>query len=227
MQNSITGDFLIEYARNFEKDLLKVKGANHLINWYPYGILNNFIHIQEMLNVFPMEKLLKGEFIDIGAADGDLSFLLTTLGFGGRIIEYPPTNYNQAIGVQYLNQHFNNPVQIELFDIDQSSKSLRDTGKTYSLTFFLGTLYHLKNPVQVLENLSWVTEHLILSTRVARFAKDIPIHNLKVAYLLGPDEANNDSTNWWIFTVPALQQLFERTGWEIQYSKIGRGSKAF
>lgn len=36
-----------------------------------------------------------------------------------------------------------------------------------------------------------------------------------MAYLLGPDECDNDSTNYWIFSRAGLQRLVERAGWEV------------
>jgi 2-polyprenyl-3-methyl-5-hydroxy-6-metoxy-1,4-benzoquinol methylase len=87
----------------------------------------------------------------------------------------------------------------------------------YDLVFLLGILYHLKNPFYVLEQLSKTSRHLILSTRIARHftAATADASVIPAAYLLNADEANNDSTNYWIFTLAGLRRLAERTGWEV------------
>ena len=43
-----------------------------------------------------------------------------------------------------------------------------------------------------------------------------------MAYLLGPQECNSDSTNFWIFSHEGLKRLIERTGWNIlAFTTIG------
>ena len=82
--------------------------------------------------------------------------------------------------------------------------------------FFLGILYHLKNPFLVMETLSKVARHRLVSTQVARFIPHgQPIHEIPVAYLLYPTESNNDSTNYWTFSEAGLLRLFDRTGWDV------------
>jgi hypothetical protein len=42
------------------------------------------------------------------------------------------------------------------------------------------------------------------------------------AYLLGPDESNNDATNFWVFTDAGLKRLLDRTGWDlVTYRTLG------
>jgi hypothetical protein len=70
------------------------------------------------------------------------------------------------------------------------------------LVFCLGILYHLKNPLYVLERLAEVSSYLFLSTRIARqfSANGSSLAAIPAAYLLAADESNNDATNVWIFT---------------------------
>ncbi len=87
----------------------------------------------------------------------------------------------------------------------------------YNLVFFLGILYHLKNPYFALEKLARHSRYCFLSTRVARFAADreVQMHKAPMAYLLDPTECNNDSTNYWIFSPGGVERLVRRTGWKI------------
>jgi tRNA (mo5U34)-methyltransferase len=182
--------------------------------WYPYGILNNFIHLKPIFQRFPLDGLLGGNAVlDIGAADGDLAFFLETSGNAVQIVDHAPTNFNGLRGARLLAQHLGSSVVIHDVDLD-SYFALPET--RYDLVFFLGILYHLKNPFLVLESLSKISRYLLVSTRIARFApKGEPIKQLPVAYLLDPTETNNDSTNYWIFSETGLMRLFDRTGWDV------------
>lgn len=203
-------------ASLFNEKLAAIKsGANVPFSWYPYGTLGNFINLKSIFNKYKLDKLI-GESrrtLDIGAADGDLAFFLESLGYKADIFDYPPTNFNQLQGAKWLKENLASSVNIYEADLDTQFPELTDK---YGLIIFLGILYHLKNPFYVLESLSRSAENLIVSTRIAKYTKQgAKIASSPVAYLLAPDEANNDSTNYWIFSYAGLQRLFERTGWTI------------
>jgi tRNA (mo5U34)-methyltransferase len=204
-------------SSNFN-ELLQEQKNNVDVNWYPYGILSCFIHLREIFNRFPLDAIAGNRILDIGAADGDLAFFLSSLGYQVEAIEYPATNLNSLKGIRHLNSVLPKSIKITELDIDNESKNLQ-SGEKFELVFFLGILYHLRNPVQVLENLSKKSHYMIVSTRIARFAENVNIERMSVAYLLGATESNNDATNWWIFSKKGLEQVFERTGWEIIHSK--------
>jgi SAM-dependent methyltransferase len=192
--------------------------------WYPYGILNNFIHLKPIFQSFPLDTLMPGKSaLDIGAADGDLSFFLERLGFKPEILDHGPTNFNNLQGARLLAQHLKSSVVVHDVDLDSYFKL---PVASYDLVFFLGILYHLKNPFLVMESLSKVSRYLLVSTRVARFAPGgQAIWDIPVAYLLDPTESNNDSTNYWIFSEPGLMRLFDRAGWDVLTS-LTVGDKA-
>ncbi len=87
----------------------------------------------------------------------------------------------------------------------------------YGLVLFLGILYHLQNPFFILKQLSAHADYLLLSTRVAARTPGpgVDLRDAPVAYLVAPMELNNDPTNYWIFSMPGLRRLIERTGWEL------------
>jgi hypothetical protein len=112
---------------------------------------------------------------------------------------------------------------VEIHDLDLDAR-FEMPRTTYDLVVFLGILYHLKNPFYVLETLARATRWCLLSTRVTRFAGEprVDIHHLPVAYLLDPEECNNDSTNYWIFTEAGLRRLVARAGWDVaDYVSLG------
>jgi tRNA (mo5U34)-methyltransferase len=182
---------------------------------YPYGTLHNFLHLKDIFNKRPVDDLTSSDskILDIGAADGDLSYFLESLGYKPDIIDNGPTNFNNLMGAKLLKDKLKSSVGI--FEIDMDSQ-FRTPNERYDLVFLLGILYHLKNPYYMLEALCRISKHLILSTRVARFSPDGSyISKLLVAYLLGSDESNNDATNFWIFSEVGLRRLFDRCGWTI------------
>ncbi len=212
----MNGNMLLEKSVIFGKELDKKKNEiDSNFPWYPYGSLNNFIHLRKMFNKRPINSLADNrlEILDIGAADGDLSFFLESLGYKLDIIDNGPTNFNNLKGIRLLKDKLNSSIGIYEIDIDSQFST---PGKKYDLTFFLGILYHLKNPYFILEALSRISKHLVLSTRIMQFTPEgIPVSKSPLAYLLGPGEANNDATNYWIFSDTGLRRLFDRCGWAV------------
>jgi tRNA (mo5U34)-methyltransferase len=214
----MNGDELLSRSTEFGKVLDTKKAAHQSLEfgWYPYGILNNFIHLRQIFNDFPLESLATNKRIgDIGAADGDLAYFMGALGFDVDIIDYPPTNFNNMRGVKLLKEILNPETAINIIDCDIDGQFSLPQEK-YDLIFLLGILYHLKNPYYILETLCKSTKHLILSTRVMQYAPDgSNFRGKPVAYLLNPDESNNDPTNFWIFTHKGLERLVDRCGWDV------------
>ena len=198
--------------------------------WYPYGTLSNFVHLERLLSKphRDLATLISGRPIaDIGGADGDLAFYLERRGVTDiDLIDYAPTNYNSLRGVRLLAQELGSKIAIHENDIDRSFVWPRDD---YGLIFFLGILYHLKNPYGVLESLAKVTGHCLVSTRIAKFSGDrsTVIRGESLAYLLAPQECNNDPTNFWIFSEQGLRRILDRTGWDVlDYISVGATGKS-
>lgn len=192
--------------------------------WYPYDSLSNFAVLDVILtDRFRDLGALAGSrpILDIGCADGATSFLLASKGFEVDTVDYPPTNFNGMRGVRALAEYFKTPVSIHSLDLDSQFSLPRSE---YGLALFLGLLYHLKNPFYALEKLSYSARYCLLSTRVAKLdpSKAHVLENLPVGYLVGPEETNNDATNFWIFSKAGLARLVSRAGWKIEcYGHFG------
>jgi SAM-dependent methyltransferase len=207
-------------AEEYGRQLAEVKQAAEPSPtfWYPYGTLNNFIGLDSLLhgsNRFLLDLAEDRSVADIGAADGDVAFFLEQrMGMRVSIVDHAPTNFNSLKGARLLKERLGSSVEIHDLDLDQLHRLPQES---YGLVFFLGILYHLKNPYYALESLARCSKHLLLSTRVARFSPDkkTKLREIPVAYLLNETECNNDSTNYWIFSEGGLQRLFTRTGWEV------------
>src|SRR5688572_855289 len=187
--------------------------------WYPYGTLGNFSVLSRLLsgeNRDLLRLIGEGPAVDIGAADGDVAFFMESLGIPMHIVDYPPTNYNSCRGVRRLKEALQSSVEILETDLDRQFTLPQ---RRYTFAFFLGILYHLKNPFGALEALAEHARHAVISTRVARYnvapdAADDPenvvrahLQPLPVAYLLDATECNNDNTNYWIFSEAGLRRI--------------------
>ena len=205
-------------AQAFSAELQRVKDTHPPdgFSWYGHDILANLVHFDHLLtgeirDLF--EALGDAPIADVGAADGDLSYFLESVGLTSDIIDYGRTNWNGLRGARQLKGALGSSVAIHEVDLDAYFEMPRSR---YGLILMLGILYHLKNPFYVLERFARHSELLILSTRIARFAPDgSPLRELPLAYLLAPDECGNDATNFWIFSEAGLRRILERAGWEI------------
>lgn len=213
------------YRRELEKK--KEALAPTDFGWYPYGTLNNFHLLSNLLtgdNRNFLARVGEGLIVDIGAADGDVAFFLESLGYRTHVADYPPTNFNGCRGVHLLKQALNSNVEILEVDLDSQFKL---PAERYELAFFLGILYHLKNPYLALESLARHARYAFVSTRVTRFnvaagaegtevnRSRIDLHDAPVAYLVAADETNNDATNFWMFSEAGLRRILHRSGWDI------------
>jgi hypothetical protein len=213
-------------ALAYREELLATKAriAPDGFGWYPYDTMANVFHLDAMLtgdrrSVFA--DITGDTVADIGGADGDFAFFLEQqLGCHVDLIDNGPTNFNGLRGARRMRAELDSAVVIHETDLDSQFALPREH---YRAVFFLGILYHLKNPYFVLESLAKHTELCFLSTRIAQVTPDgTPIKEAPVAYLLHPQEANNDSTNFWIFSETGLRRLFERTGWEVlDFAAVG------
>lgn len=185
--------------------------------WYPYSTLSVFL-FGETLFTGERRSLLDligtGPVADIGGGDGDLAFFMESLGCTVDFIDYDVTNNNGMRGVQLLKHALSSNVTLHNIDLDAHFTLPRPS---YNLAFFLGTLYHLKNPYYILETLAKATRYCVLSTRIARQSPDhsVDVSGIPVAYLLDEREANNDPTNYWIFSDAGLRRILWRSGWTI------------
>lgn len=205
-------------ALQFRKKLTALRASQpQAFEWYPYESLTNAGHLDRLL-AGRYEAVLglpgASRILDIGCADGDLGFLLESLGYPVTAIDHPTTNHNGMLGIRVLRTLLGSAVEILEADLD-SQFTLPPN--RFRLAVFLGLLYHLKNPFHALERLARSCDYCVLSTRIARRFPDgaamPPQHPM--AYLLADDELNADNSNYWIFNEAGLRRLISRTHWEV------------
>jgi tRNA (mo5U34)-methyltransferase len=207
---------LVEGVSEFEDWLRNFKEKEHTsFRWYPWRTLLTLARIPNVLapeydHIFDSSR----RYADIGAADGDLAFYLEAQGNQCDIYDYGPTNMNGLQGANYLKEKLSSKVRI--FNVDLDSQFEMDG--IYDVIFFLGILYHLKNPMLVLEQLTKHSQFIFCMTKIARYfsassTADMSAHS--AAYLVDTHECNNDPTNFWIFTEMGFRRVLDRCGWEI------------
>jgi hypothetical protein len=209
---------ILRTSRRFRSQLSQAKAAAGPPEfWYPYDTLRNLPALVRLLTEdyrYLLDPSRSPCVADIGAADGDLAFLLWSLGADVDIVDHARTNFNGLEGARRLARQLRSTVRVVDTDLDQRFALPRTR---YDLALLLGTLYHLKNPFNALESLAGYTSHCLLSTRVARYAGErrTRIDHVPVAYLLDGLECNNDATNFWIFSETGLRRILDRAGWRV------------
>ena len=212
-------DTILAFTEEWRSRLATIKSEHppQDFTWYGYDILSS-VHLLDLTldgSARDVFRTLEGPHIaDIGAADGDLGFMLAELGFEVDLIDHPSTNWNGMRGMRAIKELLGSSASIHDVDLDTQFDLPRSD---YGLVILLGILYHLKNPFYVLEKIARSTRHCLLSTRIARFAgaESTAIAGLPVAYLLDAGEANNDATNYWIFSKAGLRRLVDRCGFDV------------
>lgn len=208
---------LYEESPLFAARFDKLKTQNPQIRWYPHRSIDKVHLISMVANYFDKVEVgflsERPKIVDVGAADGDLSFLFESVGCDVVAIDNPPSNYNDCIGIRSMKQIISSNVTLVEKDIDYDFS----IDGQYDLILFLDILYHLRNPLGTLISLCQFGRYLILTTRIFEAAVNgKPVTNAPYAYLLAPFEAaQNDPTNYWMFTEIALERLLQRSGWQI------------
>lgn len=186
--------------------------------WYPYDTLSSLAHCNHLLR--GANRAMFGpdaegrKVLDLGCGDGELAFFLESLGYHVTAVDHAVYNHNGMRGARALKAALGSGVELVELDLD---RPFQLAGGPYDFAFFLGTLYHLRNPFHVLEELAKHAAFSFLSTRIARrfpggalMPKDVAL-----AYLVDETELNNDESNYFVFSEPGLRLALKRTYWDV------------
>jgi len=210
-------------AFNKEHTRRKASITPRSFEWYPYDSLGNVENIHALMGD-KVDMLLEaagdGPLLDIGTADGDMAFLMESIGLPTHCIDNPMTNYNGLQGLRAMKEHLHSEMEIFEMDLDDRFEM---PDRQYPLAFCLGLIYHLKNPLYTLETLAKHARYAVFSTRVLAASEDQPA----MAYLLDAGEMNNDDTNHWIFSTTGFKKALQKSKWEVlQYRSARVGTSA-
>ena len=207
----------------FEERLVSIrkKIQPEPFGWYPFDSLANITHLEALLpnGLDSLVELAGGEPVaDIGTGDGDMAFLLESLGCNVTAIDWPGTNANEMNGLALLRRELGSSIAIREVEIDQQFQL---DGERFGLVMALGLLYHLKNPYYFLEKLGAHARYGLFSTCILSADRT----NEAVAYLASEREFHDDATNFWFFSETGILRLLDRCGWDVQTTKIIRDGK--
>lgn len=203
---------------SFEARLLAIKQSEKTnpFGWYPFDSFGNITHLEALLPKgldSVLELAASDPVADFGTGDGDMAFLLESLGCNVTAIDWPGTNANQMRGLALLHRELGSSVSIREIELDQQ---FRLDGDRFGLVLALGILYHLKNPYYFLEKLGLHARHGLFSTGILPRGKT----SEAVAYLASEKEFRNDPTNFWFFSESGIERLLDRCGWDVVASRI-------
>jgi len=206
---------LADRSVDFHRDLIHRKSLAPSVSWYLYNSLANFHLLNENFkgegrNCF--HGLASGmKIADIGAADGDTSFFLESLGAEVTIVENPSTNANYCLGISTMKASLSSQVETVLADLDWTPH-LRGG---YDLAVFLGILYHLRNPILVLNTIAHAAQRMVVSTATFKQFEGRDVSETDMSRLLANRQVNNDPTNYWMFTPKSFRTVLNRSGWTV------------
>jgi 2-polyprenyl-3-methyl-5-hydroxy-6-metoxy-1,4-benzoquinol methylase len=218
MESLIRFSPLVRQGLKFRKrfEAAKQTIASPSYPWYPYDSFANLFYLQILMkrSGLSLDRLAgDNSLLDMGAADGALSFFFESLGFDVECWDHAATNMNGMAALHDIGRTLGSRVATKNIDMDAAF----DFTRRFDLCLFLGTLYHLRNPFYALEKLASHVKFCFLSTRIARQSPDgtLNFENLPIAYLVDADQCNHDATNYWIFSPAGLNRLTHRAGWDI------------
>src|SRR5437016_6192908 len=90
-------------------------------DWYPYDCFANLFYVQRLLNSsgLSLDQVIGGKpVLDLGAADGALSFFLESLGYQVHACDHAGTNLNRMSGIRSLAPVLRSRIEIHDIDLD-------------------------------------------------------------------------------------------------------------
>ena len=150
--------------------------------------------LQTAADVYFKDGLDGRSFLDVGCWDGFNSFEAKRRG-ASRVLAtdqfaWSDKCWGKRAAFDLANEALGLDVEVREIDLDGLSV---DSVGTFDVVLFAGVLYHLRNPLLVLEQMATLCdETLILETHLDALESPVP------AMVFYPTtELGNDPTNWW------------------------------
>jgi tRNA (mo5U34)-methyltransferase len=154
-------------------------------------------------------RLTGQRVLDVGAWDGFYSFEMERR--GAEVVatddySWGGGGWGTKDGFDLAHRAFGSKVRA--VQIDPLDLSPAAVGGRFDIVLLLGVLYHLRDPMVVLERVASVTAGLlVLETEVAMLLTKRP-----AAEFFPGTELNDDPTNWWAPNVPAMKGMLRAVG---------------
>ena len=168
---------------------------------------------------FPVD-LNGASALDVGTNAGYFPKQLKNLGAGEIVgLEFEDRYLSQSSKIKEI-------YGLEDFEIlNMDAHRLAELGRTFDITVFTGIFYHLKNPLQVIEDVGRLTrdaaliegevipEGILNGVRVRMgFPPKITYQRSGLMKFVGGGMLNNDGSNWWVMDRECLEQMLRVAG---------------
>ena len=158
--------------------------------------------------------------LDVGTNAGFFPIQLKNLGAG------------KIVGLEFEDRYLSQSSKIkEIYRLDDfeilnmDAHRLVELGSEFDITVFTGIFYHLKNPLQVIEDIGRLTRDAILiegevipesilnGVRVRMgFPPKLMYQRSGLMKFVGGGRLNNDGSNWWVMDRECLEQMLRVAG---------------
>lgn len=179
--------------------------------------------VWERLNPAFPDELRGASILDVGCNAGYFAMQLKMRG-AGRVLGIDNTEHylKQAAACKQI---WNLDIEYRMMDAHQ----VADTGEEFDIVVFAGVLYHLKNPLQVLEDLGTLCRDAILveseviadDPRNRVYVRQGPPQHVAVTAcrkgimkFIEADELNGDGSNWWVPDTECLSGMLRTAGFK-------------
>ena len=182
-------------------------------NVYAPGTITSLKYQMWVSSLIP-ENLEGKTVLDIGTADGFYSFLCESRGAKKVVavdwLEFP--------GFTAAHKILNSKVEFQKLVVDDSTRgftklksdigTINNIEEKFDIVLLFGVLYHLPNPIMILQKLFENTDMLLIASHI------IDSEELAMYYYPEGSLTTGDTTNWWVPTPSCLTDIGTRIGFE-------------
>ena len=182
-------------------------------NVYAPGTITSLKYQMWVSSLIP-ENLEGKTVLDVGTADGFYSFLCESRGAKKVVavdwLEFP--------GFTAAHKILNSKVEFQKLVVDDSTRgftklksdigTINNIEEKFDIVLLFGVLYHLPNPIMILQKLFENTDMLLIASHI------IDSEELAMYYYPEGSLTTGDTTNWWVPTPSCLTDIGTRIGFE-------------
>ena len=182
-------------------------------NVYAAGTITSLKYQMWVSNLIP-EDLEGKTVLDIGTADGFYSFLCESRG-AKKVVA---VDWLKFPGFTAAHKILNSKVEFQKLVIDDSTLgftklksiigTINDIAEKFDIVLLFGVLYHLPNPIMVIQKLFENTNMLLIASHI------IDSEELAMYYYPEGSLTPGDTTNWLVPTPSCLVDIGTRIGFE-------------
>ena len=180
-------------------------------NVYAHGTITSLQYQMWVSSLIP-ENLKNKTVLDIGTADGFYSFLCESRG-AKKVVA---VDWTEFPGFSAAHKILDSKVEFRKLIIDESNlgfvdlkqkiSTINEIKEKFDIILLFGVLYHLPNPIMVIQKLFKNTSMLLIASHI--------IDSKEPAMYYYPEGSltPGDTTNWWVPTPSCLIDIGKRLG---------------